>query len=92
MGFLEELKAIKENVRRLEQSWFDREAEVIKLRDANAKANEEINRLRERHEPGSRKIAEDCLRCAYRTQVLKQTLDKGGTERGKIEVKGGSQP
>ena len=87
MGFQDELKNARDSLRRLEQSWFEREGEVIGLKKQLAEAKEEVHRLHEHHEPGSRKIAEDCLRCTYRTQAIKSLgLDKQpGSGKMKID-------
>ena len=72
MTFQRELHAMRDSLRRLEGLVLEREGELIKLKKQLAEANEEVRRLRERREPGARKIAEDCKTCIYRVQVLKQ--------------------
>ena len=65
MTFQRELQNMRDSLRRLEGLVLEREREVIKLKKQLAEANEDIRRLRERREPGSRKLAEDCKTCIY---------------------------
>ncbi|MBA7567702.1 hypothetical protein ES708_09418 [subsurface metagenome] len=60
------------SLRRFEGLDLEREREIIELKKQLAEAKKEVRRVRERHEPGSRKLAEDCKTCLYRIQVLKQ--------------------
>jgi hypothetical protein len=72
MTIQRELQAMRDSLRRFEGLVLEREREVIELKRQLAEAKEEVRRVRERHQPGSRKIAEDCKTCLYRVQVLKQ--------------------
>ena len=60
------------SLRRVEGLDLEREREIIELKKQLAEAKKEVRSVRERHEPGSRKLAEDCKTCLYRIQVLKQ--------------------
>ena len=63
---------MRDSLRRFEGLVLEREREGIELKKQLAEAKEEVRRARERREPGSRKLAEDCKTCIYRIQVLKQ--------------------
>jgi hypothetical protein len=76
MTIQRELQAMRDSLRRFEGLVLEREREVIELKRQLAEAKEEARRARERYEPGSRKIAEDCKTCIYRVQVLKQKMSE----------------
>jgi len=60
------------SLRRFEGLVLEREREIIELKKQLAGARAEVHRVRQHHEYGSRKLAEDCKTCLYRIQVLKQ--------------------
>jgi hypothetical protein len=71
-----ELQNMRGSLRRFESLVLEREREVIELKKQLAEAREEVHRVHERHEPGSKKLAEDCKTCIYRVQVLKQQMSE----------------
>ena len=70
---------MRDSLRRLEGLVLERERETIELKRELAEAKEAVRRVRERREPGSRKLAEDCKTCIYRIQVLKQSKVASGS-------------
>jgi cell division protein FtsB len=75
MGFAEDIRTIADINRRLESYRLQYEAQIAKLKAENSRLAEEVKRLQERREPGSRKIAEECKTCLFRVETLKRMAE-----------------